>query len=332
MRFVLIACMLFVSGFALGQTPAPPQSASAASPLFVPWQKEMAQNVSGNKAVYPKIAEMAHVEGCVYVSFVVSTDGSTKPFTIVSGPALLRQSAMDSVKTWRFKPSQQDVVTIFPVCFGIFSHNEQEKLLSSYQNRAEKAAHDPGKLVALGTELFQVGLPEQAATQFRQALSLKPANPEAEFDLGDCLAAEDRFDDAIATYRQGLTESPNDAPGRARLAGVLAAKGDVDEAIAQYQILLQAKAARDEDRIDHSNYRFSLARLLLKKGDVDGAIEQYQEGLHDTPQDPFLHYELGQAFEKKGDTADALKEYQAAMQRMPWNTEFREAYNRLSGK
>jgi cytochrome c-type biogenesis protein CcmH/NrfG len=65
---------------------------------------------------------------------------------------------------------------------------------------------------------------------------------------------------------------------------------------------------------------------------VDGAIKQYQEALHDMPQDPFLHYELGQAFEKKADTADALKEYQTAMQRMPQNADFRDAYNRLAGK
>jgi TonB family protein len=331
-RFLLITCMLLAPGFPLAHAPASPQSTTAIAPPFVPWQKEMALNISGDKAVYPRIAEMAHVEGCVYVSSVISADGSTQPLTILSGPALLRQSALDAVKTWRFKPAQQEVVTVFPVCYGIFSHNEQQKLLSSYQNRAEKDARDPGKLVTLGKELFQVGLPEQAATQFRQALSLKPGDPEAEFELGDCLVAEARFDEAVAGYQQGLATSPNNAPGRAHLASALAAKGDVDGAITQYQMLLQARAARDEDRIDHSNYRFHLARLLLKKGDVDGAIKQYQEALHDMPQDPFLHYELGQAFEKKADTADALKEYQTAMQRMPQNADFRDAYNRLAGK
>ena len=238
---------------------------------------------------------------------------------------------MDSIRTWRFKPSKQDVVTVFPVCYGT-SHNEQDKLLSSYKSRAEEDAQDPGKLDALGRELFEVGLPEEASTQFRQALSLKPGDVEAEFDLGDCLLAEDRFAEAIAAYRQGLAESPDDAPGHARLASALAANGDVDEAIAQYQILLQAKASRHEDRIDRVNYRLNLARLFLKKGDADGAIGQYQAALHEGPDGPFVHYELGQAFEKKGAITDALREYEKAMKQMPQDQEFRDAYNRLAGK
>lgn len=62
--------------------------------------------------------------------------------------------------------------------------------------------------MSFGEELYWTGLPDRAAAQFQRALSLKPGDPEAEFDLGDSLVAEGRFDDAMAPYRQCLTADP----------------------------------------------------------------------------------------------------------------------------
>jgi TonB family protein len=284
--------------------------------------------MSGRNAVYPAIAALAHVEGCVYLSIVVAADGSVKQLVFVSGPALLRQSAMDAVKTWRFKPSTQEVSTVSPVCYFL-SVSNREKLLSSYQETARKNARNPKKLTALGLDLLHAGLPDEADAQFHRALSLKPGDADAEFGLGDSLAAQGNFSDAIAAYQQGLAANPKDPWPRSHLAELLENNGDDDGAIAQYRILLQTDT---KGSMYIGNYRLSLARLLLKKGDTDGAIEQYQEAIHAQPDNPSFHYGLGEAFEKKRNTADALKEYKTATKLMPENTEFRDAYNRLASK
>lgn len=204
---LLLVGMLLASGAALALAPASPQSTSEPSPLFVPWKTEEPLRVSGGKAVYPRIAALAHVEGCVYALFVVSTDGSTKNAIPLSGPMLMFQSAMGAVSTWKFQPSAQEVLTVSPVCYFL-SADEDEKLLDSYQETAEQVANDRGKVVPFGAELYWMGLPEHAEAQFQRALSLAPGDPEAEFDLGDSLVAEGRFDDAIAAYRQCLTTDP----------------------------------------------------------------------------------------------------------------------------
>ena len=54
--------------------------------------------------VYPAIARTARVSGTVVVQATISKSGTIENSRVVSGPAMLRQSAQDAVKTWRFRP------------------------------------------------------------------------------------------------------------------------------------------------------------------------------------------------------------------------------------
>jgi protein TonB len=54
--------------------------------------------------VYPPIAKSAHVSGTVVIQATISKTGTIENLRVVSGPTMLRASAMDAVKTWRFRP------------------------------------------------------------------------------------------------------------------------------------------------------------------------------------------------------------------------------------
>jgi TonB family protein len=54
--------------------------------------------------VYPPIAKAARVQGTVVLQAVIGKDGQVSELQIVSGPAMLRQAAMDAVKQWTYKP------------------------------------------------------------------------------------------------------------------------------------------------------------------------------------------------------------------------------------
>jgi TonB family protein len=54
--------------------------------------------------IYPPIAEAAHVSGTVVLQATISKTGSIEDLRVVSGPAMLQQSALDAVKTWRYRP------------------------------------------------------------------------------------------------------------------------------------------------------------------------------------------------------------------------------------
>lgn len=58
--------------------------------------------------VYPPIAKAAQVQGAVKLEIKVSRAGTVDWVKMVSGPAMLQQAAMDSVRQWRFKPFVKD--------------------------------------------------------------------------------------------------------------------------------------------------------------------------------------------------------------------------------
>jgi protein TonB len=60
--------------------------------------------ISQPKPVYPPIARAAHVSGAVVLHAVISKTGTIEKLEVVSGPEMLRASALDAVRNWRYKP------------------------------------------------------------------------------------------------------------------------------------------------------------------------------------------------------------------------------------
>ena len=58
--------------------------------------------------VYPPIAKAARVSGTVVVQIEVNGDGTVAGTKVISGPPMLLQASLDSVKPWTFKPFDKD--------------------------------------------------------------------------------------------------------------------------------------------------------------------------------------------------------------------------------
>lgn len=54
--------------------------------------------------VYPPMAKTSRVSGTVVLACVITKSGSIADLHVVSGPAMLRQAALDAVKQWRYRP------------------------------------------------------------------------------------------------------------------------------------------------------------------------------------------------------------------------------------
>jgi protein TonB len=54
--------------------------------------------------VYPPIAKTARVSGTVVLQATISKTGTIEDLHVISGPAMLRQAALDAVRTWRYRP------------------------------------------------------------------------------------------------------------------------------------------------------------------------------------------------------------------------------------
>ncbi|MFZ0921965.1 MAG: energy transducer TonB, partial [Candidatus Acidiferrales bacterium] len=53
--------------------------------------------------VYPEIAKVAHVSGTVVLHAIIAKNGNVQEITVISGPSLLRQAAIDAVKQWQYQ-------------------------------------------------------------------------------------------------------------------------------------------------------------------------------------------------------------------------------------
>jgi len=58
--------------------------------------------------VYPPIAKAARIQGTVVFQIQVGATGKVESVKVVSGPAMLRQAAIDCLKQWTFNPFEKD--------------------------------------------------------------------------------------------------------------------------------------------------------------------------------------------------------------------------------
>ena len=58
--------------------------------------------------VYPQEAKDQKVQGEVTVAVLVGKDGSVESTSVIDGPELLQQAAIDAVSQWRFRPGMKD--------------------------------------------------------------------------------------------------------------------------------------------------------------------------------------------------------------------------------
>ncbi len=80
--------------------------------------------ISGERPVYPRIAESANVQGTVVLQATITKTGRTTNLRVVSGPIMLQRAALDAVSSWRYKPyllngEPVDVVTSVNVVFSL---------------------------------------------------------------------------------------------------------------------------------------------------------------------------------------------------------------------
>jgi serine/threonine-protein kinase len=89
---------------------APPEAAQKHSEstgvprVSLPANEAQEMLIESTQPVYPAIARAARVSGTVSLKCVISTAGTIRELKVVSGPLMLRQAAIDSVKAWRYRP------------------------------------------------------------------------------------------------------------------------------------------------------------------------------------------------------------------------------------
>jgi TonB family protein len=117
-------------------------------------QEEIASHLTQwTPPIFPAIAQAAQVVGEVVLRVEIGPEGMVRSTKVVSGPPMLRQATIDSVKSWRYQPFHQGDASIavtgnVAVTFGL--------------DKKKPIVHTPHEPAGDGTytTTVNVGLPE----------------------------------------------------------------------------------------------------------------------------------------------------------------------------
>lgn len=97
-----------VTGLPIPTTPNPPPVAASAPPprpqKIIVSHLDEGMLIRRVQPIYPNIAKMAHVQGSVVLSALISPRGEIEGLQVISGSPLLVQAALDAVRQWRYRP------------------------------------------------------------------------------------------------------------------------------------------------------------------------------------------------------------------------------------
>jgi protein TonB len=88
----------------IGTGPAPVVKAAAPKKINVSAGVIAGNKLGGMTPQYPAIAKAARIQGTVVLQATISKAGTIENLHVLSGPPMLQQSAMEAVKTWRYRP------------------------------------------------------------------------------------------------------------------------------------------------------------------------------------------------------------------------------------
>jgi TonB family protein len=173
------------------QEPPATPAAEAASPLQVGAGVSRPEKISGATPLYTEIARKAGVQGTVVVESIIDKQGNITEARILRGlPLGLGESALDAVKTWKFKPA---IFEGQPVkVYYTLSVNFSAQVVQSYGPLFRKFLEENVDFTkALATERYQ-----DAAQLLDHRAAEQPAASEVPLARCYLLLEQGRFQEA----------------------------------------------------------------------------------------------------------------------------------------
>jgi TonB family protein len=107
-------------GAVFGSPNQPTQAIAPQQIISVPSVVALGLLIRKTQPVYPLIAKEAQVSGTIVLAATISKTGSVENLRVVSGPFMLRTSAVNAVRTWHFKPYMlEDQPTAFETTINV---------------------------------------------------------------------------------------------------------------------------------------------------------------------------------------------------------------------
>jgi tetratricopeptide (TPR) repeat protein len=177
-----------------------------------------------------------------------------------------------------------------------------------------------GERVALmrGRVAAQAGRDQDAAREFRKALTAAPASVEARVDLGSVLARSGDRAGAMEQFRDALRLDPSNVTANFNLGSLLPP--------AEARTHLEAVIAA---RPDDAEARRLLARALRESGEFQVALEHYGKAIALAPADETARLGEAETLVRLGRYADARRRLEEDLKQVPGSGLLSHALARL---
>jgi TonB family protein len=95
-------------GADLGIANNQPTAPTVPAPVAVGGDVKQAKLISQVQPTYPALAKAQHISGGVTIDALIDATGRVTKMKVLSGPVLLQQAAIDSLKQWKYQPATLD--------------------------------------------------------------------------------------------------------------------------------------------------------------------------------------------------------------------------------
>ena len=167
--------------------------------------------------------------------------------------------------------------------------------------------------------LHKAGRLPEAATAYRDALTLAPCDPRILDRLGICLATQGKRREAIGCFEQSLAVAPDNAAVRKQLGKLQVDSGDLQAAVTTYKTALTQTP-------DDPELLAELGIVHTHIGRHKDAIGYLRRALDQKPDDSACLNNLAIALDKRGHVTEAIQACEKAIALRP---DFAAAYSNL---
>jgi tetratricopeptide (TPR) repeat protein len=141
-----------------------------------------------------------------------------------------------------------------------------------------------------------------AIAEFQAAVKAAPQEPGVHFGLGYLYWKASQYDEAKAEFETELDIDPGNPQALAYLGDVELKLNDPEKALV---LLKKAVDARDDIRIAYAD----IGSIYVQQKKYGEALEAYQRAVKLDPEQPDMHFRLGNLYRQIGNTATSEEEF-----------------------
>ncbi len=160
-----------------------------------------------------------------------------------------------------------------------------------------------------GQAAYRAGRFEEAASEFRGAIEIKPDSVSGHINLGSALGRLGDADGAIEEYRKAIAIAPANATALYNLGALLRQRGELAEALDQFNAALYAP--------EDGGIRFQLADALRLTGRGDDSLIHFRKSAELEPPGELARFREAQVLNTLGRDAEAAQRLEEGLVIIP---------------